>query len=98
MKPSTIFINISRGPVVNQDDLYEALVNKQILAAGIDVTCPEPLPPSHPLYQLENCVITPHIASAETVSRYNLALLAVKNLLSGLNEGLMLHPVDLTHL
>ena len=97
MKSNAILINVSRGPVVNQDDLYEALANRRILAAGIDVTCPEPLPPSHLLYQLENCVITPHIASAETDSRNNLAVLAVKNLLSAVNEGFMQCPVDLTH-
>ena len=98
MKSSAIFINISRGPVVDQDELYEALANRRILAAGIDVTCPEPLPPSHPLYQLENCVITPHIASAETVSRTKLAVLAVNNLLSGVNKGFMQCPVNLSHL
>ncbi|KAI6650920.1 Glyoxylate reductase/hydroxypyruvate reductase-like [Oopsacas minuta] len=98
MKSTAIFINVSRGPVVNQDDLYEALVNKKILAAGIDVTTPEPSPPFHPLYQLDNCVITPHIACAEFESRNNLAILAVKNLLSGINEGAMQTPIDLSHL
>ena len=58
MKPSAIFINCSRGPVVNQQDLCEALKNKVIYAAGLDVTVPEPLPKDHELYTLKNCVIT----------------------------------------
>ena len=98
MKQTAIFINVSRGPVVNQGDLHEALISKTIAAAGIDVTTPEPLPPSHPLYHLDNCVITPHIASAEFESRNNLGILAVNNLLSGVSKGSMQTPVDLSHL
>lgn len=44
-----------RGDVVNQDDLYQALTSGKIAAAGLDVTTPEPLPPSHPLLTLKNC-------------------------------------------
>ena len=65
MKPTAIFINVSRGIVVNQEDLYEALFNKIIRGAGLDVTTPEPLPADHKLHTLNNCVITPHIAWAE---------------------------------
>uniref|UniRef100_A0A7M4F092 Glyoxylate reductase/hydroxypyruvate reductase n=1 Tax=Crocodylus porosus TaxID=8502 RepID=A0A7M4F092_CROPO len=55
MKDTAIFVNTSRGGVVNQDDLYQALVNGQIAAAGLDVTEPEPLPIDHPLFKLKNC-------------------------------------------
>uniref|UniRef100_A0A8C3FIE6 D-isomer specific 2-hydroxyacid dehydrogenase NAD-binding domain-containing protein n=1 Tax=Chrysemys picta bellii TaxID=8478 RepID=A0A8C3FIE6_CHRPI len=55
MKDTAIFINTSRGGVVNQEDLYQALVNGQIAAAGLDVTEPEPLPIDHPLLKLKNC-------------------------------------------
>ncbi|KAJ0050945.1 hypothetical protein NL108_009940, partial [Boleophthalmus pectinirostris] len=55
MKKTSIFINTSRGGVVNQEDLYEALCSGQIAAAGLDVTVPEPLPTSHPLFTLKNC-------------------------------------------
>uniref|UniRef100_A0A8C0IT11 Glyoxylate reductase/hydroxypyruvate reductase n=1 Tax=Chelonoidis abingdonii TaxID=106734 RepID=A0A8C0IT11_CHEAB len=55
MKDTAIFINTSRGGVVNQEDLYQALVNGQIAAAGLDVTEPEPLPTDHPLFKLKNC-------------------------------------------
>lgn len=46
---------VYRGAVVNQEDLYEALANGQIAAAGLDVTTPEPLPTNHPLLTLKNC-------------------------------------------
>ncbi|XP_017709047.1 PREDICTED: glyoxylate reductase/hydroxypyruvate reductase isoform X2 [Rhinopithecus bieti] len=59
MKETAVFVNISRGDVVNQDDLYQALASGQIAAAGLDVTTPEPLPTNHPLLTLKNCGITP---------------------------------------
>ncbi|MGD2079151.1 MAG: D-glycerate dehydrogenase, partial [Chloroflexota bacterium] len=64
MKPTAILINVARGPVVDSAALYDALHEKQIAAAGLDVTDPEPLPPSNPLYDLPNCLIVPHIGSA----------------------------------
>ncbi|KAH0503810.1 Glyoxylate reductase/hydroxypyruvate reductase [Microtus ochrogaster] len=84
MKNTAVFINISRGDVVNQDDLYQALTSGQIAAAGLDVTTPEPLPPSHPLLTLKNCVILPHIGSATYKTRNTMSLLAANNLLAGL--------------
>ncbi|XP_010003838.1 PREDICTED: glyoxylate reductase/hydroxypyruvate reductase [Chaetura pelagica] len=63
MKKTSVFVNTSRGAVVNQEDLYDALANGQIAAAGLDVTTPEPLPTNHPLLSLKNCVILPHIGS-----------------------------------
>ncbi|KAG5286869.1 hypothetical protein AALO_G00019660 [Alosa alosa] len=84
MKDTSIFINTSRGGVVNQEDLYEALSTGQIAAAGLDVTVPEPLPTSHPLFTLKNCVILPHIASASFTTRNAMSSLAANNLLAGL--------------
>uniref|UniRef100_A0AAY4AIE8 Glyoxylate reductase/hydroxypyruvate reductase n=1 Tax=Denticeps clupeoides TaxID=299321 RepID=A0AAY4AIE8_9TELE len=84
MKETSIFINTSRGGVVNQDDLYEALATGQIAGAGLDVTTPEPLPTSHPLFTLKNCVILPHIASASYTTRNAMSVLAANNLLAGL--------------
>lgn len=86
MKESAVFINTSRGGTVDQDALYEALTTGSIAAAGIDVTTPEPLPTDHPLFQLQNCVITPHIASASLQTRTTMAVLAAENLICGL-EG-----------
>ncbi|KAG9486564.1 hypothetical protein GDO78_006761 [Eleutherodactylus coqui] len=84
MKKTAVFINISRGSAVNQEDLYQALVSGQIAAAGLDVTTPEPLPTNHPLLGLKNCVILPHIGSATYSTRNTMAVLAVTNLLKGL--------------
>ena len=84
MKPSAILINAARGPVVNTSALLRALKNGQIRAAGLDVTDPEPLPPDHPLFELDNCLITPHIGSATIQTRKTMALMAIENLKAGL--------------
>ncbi|XP_074061649.1 glyoxylate reductase/hydroxypyruvate reductase [Macrotis lagotis] len=84
MKKTAVFVNISRGDVVNQEDLYQALKNGQIAAAGLDVTSPEPLPTNHPLLSLKNCVILPHVGSATFGTRNTMAVIAVNNLLAGL--------------
>ncbi len=62
MKPSAIFINTCRGPVVDEKALHVALTSGQILAAGLDVMIEEPPPSDHPLFKLENVTITPHMA------------------------------------
>jgi len=84
MKPTAIFINTSRGSVVNQKALYEALKSGQIFAAGLDVTEIEPIPPDDPLLTLDNVIILPHIGSASFATRRNMALMAAENLLAGL--------------
>lgn len=93
MKNSAIFINTSRGALVNQEDLYDALKSGTILAAGLDVTSPEPLPREHPLHTLKNCVITPHIGSATVYARNAMAELAAKNLIAGLKGEKLPSPV-----
>ena len=85
MKKSAIFINTSRGGCVVQEDLHDALVNKEIAAAGLDVTTPEPLPTNSPLLLLDNCTVLPHIGSAETATRADMSVLAAENLLTGLS-------------
>jgi glyoxylate reductase len=84
MKPGAILINTSRGGVVDQGALFEALKNGQLAAAGLDVTDPEPLPMDNPLLTLENLVITPHIASGSRKTRELMAVMAAENLLAGL--------------
>ncbi|XP_018411805.1 PREDICTED: uncharacterized protein LOC108786905 isoform X2 [Nanorana parkeri] len=64
MKPSATLINVSRGPVVDQDALVDALKEGEIKAAALDVTYPEPLPRDHPLLKLSNVIITPHMGTA----------------------------------
>ncbi|XP_070779333.1 glyoxylate reductase/hydroxypyruvate reductase isoform X1 [Enoplosus armatus] len=95
MKNTSVFINTSRGGVVNQEDLYEALSTGQIAAAGLDVTVPEPLPTSHPLFTLKNCVILPHIASASYTTRNAMSALSANNLLLGLRGEPMIKELKL---
>ncbi|KAH7972027.1 glyoxylate reductase/hydroxypyruvate reductase [Rhipicephalus sanguineus] len=85
MKKTAVFINTSRGGVVNQDDLYDALKNKVIRAAAIDVAMPEPLPKDDKLLTLRNLIVTPHIGSAELSVRIKMGFLAVDNVINVLN-------------
>ena len=85
MKKSAIFINGSRGKNVDEKALYEALVHKEILAAGIDVFEKEPVDPSNPLLSLNNIVTLPHIGAATKENERAMSELAAKNLISGLN-------------
>jgi glyoxylate/hydroxypyruvate reductase len=82
MKKNTVFINVARGDIVQQDDLIHALKNNTIYAAGLDVTTPEPLPVDSELNSLPNCFIVPHIASATMQTRGDMAVLAAKNLIA----------------
>lgn len=85
MKSSAVLINVSRGGVVDQKDLFEALQSNTIRAAGLDVTTPEPLPLSDPLFTLKNCVVLPHIGSADIFTREEMCRITVENILAGLN-------------
>ncbi|MEZ6111154.1 MAG: D-glycerate dehydrogenase [Pirellulaceae bacterium] len=87
MKKSAVFINSARGPIHNQADLYTALRDGEIFAAGLDVTEPEPIELNDPLLTLPNCVIAPHIASATVASRNGMADIAADNLLAGLQSA-----------
>ena len=84
MQSDAVFVNTSRGPVVDQDALFAALTSNQIRGAGLDVSEPEPLPSTHPLVALPNCVITPHSASATPRTRFAMSEIATDNLLLGL--------------
>uniref|UniRef100_A0A8C5MJ96 Glyoxylate reductase/hydroxypyruvate reductase n=1 Tax=Leptobrachium leishanense TaxID=445787 RepID=A0A8C5MJ96_9ANUR len=79
MKPTAILINISRGQVVDQDALVEALKNGTIKAAALDVTFPEPLPRDHPLLTMKNILLTPHIGSGTDKTRRRVAQKLVSN-------------------
>ena len=76
MKPSAVFINTARGVVVQQQALVEALENKQIRGAVLDVFWEEPLPANHPLIKMRNVVFTPHIAgsSADVATHQSIML------------------------
>ncbi|NER84102.1 MAG: D-2-hydroxyacid dehydrogenase [Leptolyngbya sp. SIO1D8] len=79
MKPSAFLINTSRGPLINEEDLEQALINGKISGAGLDVLCQEPPIPNHPLFRIPNCLITPHHAWATKESRQRLLDIVVDN-------------------
>lgn len=81
MKETALFINTSRGPVHQQDDLYQALVSGTIWGAGLDVTDPEPMKSDDPLLFLENVAITPHIGSATVQARDEMSRQAALNII-----------------
>ena len=85
MKPTAVFVNTSRGGVVDQKALYEALKSRRIFAAGLDVTEVEPIPQNDPLLTLKNVIILPHIASASDATRRKMAIMAADNLITGLS-------------
>jgi glyoxylate reductase len=82
MKPASIFINTARGGVHNEVDLIDALTNKTILGAGLDVTNPEPMRPDNPLLQMENVCVLPHIGSATIEARNEMSRMAAENIIS----------------
>lgn len=88
MKSSGIFINVARGQTVNEAALYEALQDGTIRAAGLDVFIEEPTPATNPLLTLENVVAVPHIGSATTATRDDMAMLGAKNLIAVLERRL----------
>ncbi len=81
MKSSAIFINTARGGVHNEQDLIDALNNKEIWGAGLDVTNPEPMKADNPLLTMENVCVLPHIGSATVQARDEMARLAALNII-----------------
>ena len=93
MKPGAVLVNSSRGPVVDEGALADALENGRIFAAGLDVY--EEEPKVHPkLLELENVVLAPHIGSASIETRDKMATLAAENLRAVLRGEQPMTPVE----
>ena len=80
MKDGVIILNNSRGPLVVEQDLADALNSGKVYAAGLDVVSTEPIRSNNPLLSAKNCIITPHISWAPKESRQRLMDVAVSNL------------------
>ena len=85
MKDGVMIINNSRGPLIVEADLRDALNSKKVAGAAVDVVSTEPISMDNPLLDADNCIITPHIAWAPKESRQRLMEIAVKNLEAFLN-------------
>ncbi len=94
MKREAILVNAARGPVVDTDALVTALREGTIGGAALDVTDPEPLPADHPLIELPNAIVVPHIASATVATRDRMAQMAARNLLAGIRGQRPPHIVN----
>ena len=95
MKQSAIFVNVSRGTLVDHDALVSALEEGVIKGAGLDVTDPEPLPRDHKLLTFPNVVLTPHIGSATAQTRLKMMQVVVDNIEAVLNDKPMVAEVQL---
>ncbi|HNS62807.1 MAG TPA: D-glycerate dehydrogenase [Anaerolineaceae bacterium] len=94
MKPTAYLINTARGGIVDSEALYDALKFRQIAGAAIDVFETEPIPAHHPILELDNLIITPHIASASKQTRARMAMIAVNNVIAGINGEHLPHCVN----
>ncbi len=86
-KFGVVFVNASRGGLVDHDALLEALHTGQVSDAGLDVTDPEPLPADHPLLNRDDVIVTPHIASSTVVGRQRMLTMALEQVLLVLDGG-----------
>jgi len=86
MKNTAFLINTSRGPVVDQQALYEALKEKRIAGAGLDVFQHEPITSDDPILKLSNVILTPHIGSGTVETRLAMAMMAVDDVIRVLKD------------
>ncbi len=93
MKKTAVLINTGRGPLINESELADALMNNTIAAAGLDVLCEEPPKSDNPLFKCSSCFITPHISWASYDARIRLFNTAYNNLYSFINGS----PVNIVN-
>ena len=94
MKDGVIILNNSRGPLIEEQDLADALKSGKVRAAGLDVVSTEPVKSDNPLLHLDNCIITPHISWAAKESRQRIMDITVENVKAFL-EGNPIHVVNM---
>ena len=94
LKPTAIFVNISRGGTMVMADLTQALIDKRLAGAGLDVADPEPLPPGNPLWHAPHVLITPHISSRSDLPGEGRWIVARENMRRYARGANMLNVVD----
>ncbi|MFB6304627.1 MAG: NAD(P)-dependent oxidoreductase [Haloferacaceae archaeon] len=95
LPPDAVVVNVARGGVVDTDALVDALGRNGIRGAAVDVTDPEPLPPEHPLWRMDNCLITPHVGGSTPRHWDRMADIAAHNVRVVADGGA---PADLRNL
>ena len=93
MKPSVRIINVARGPVINEDDLYQALKDKKIGGAALDVFAQEP-PKNRDFEQLDNCIVTPHLGASTEEAQVEVAVDAAAELVEAIRGTQMSNAVN----
>lgn len=93
MKPKSIFVNTARGGIHNEKDLIQALEEKMIWGAGLDVTNPEPMKRDNPLLNMDSVAVLPHIGSATEETRDAMANLIAENIIAGLDGEKLPYPI-----
>ena len=97
MKPTAIIVNMARGGVVNEQALYEALKNKKIGGACIDVFSKEPVDPKNaPFIGLDNCITTPHLGASTFEAQIEVAKLAAERIVQALNSKIFIDAVNIS--
>jgi D-3-phosphoglycerate dehydrogenase len=95
MKDGVRIINCARGGIVNESDLYQALLSKKVAAAAFDVFEKEPVDPKNPLLTLENFICTPHLGAATTEAQENVALAIAEQIVDYLVHGVIRNAANL---
>ena len=97
MEPHAWIVNVARGGHIVTEDLVWALENNIIGGAALDVTDPEPLPPSHPLWSLPNCIITPHVGNTPEMAIPLLSTRIQENVRRYMRDEELIGLVDVRH-
>ncbi|HHI96422.1 MAG TPA: phosphoglycerate dehydrogenase [Thermodesulfatator atlanticus] len=95
MKDGVMFIHCARGGIVNEKDLYEAMVSGKVAGAALDVFEEEPPPPDYPLFKLENFICTPHLGASTVEAQKNVALAIASQVVDFLVHGVVRNAVNM---
>ena len=93
MKNGAYLVNTSRGALVDEKALYDALVSGKITAAGLDVYEKEPVTADNPLFGLENNVLAPHVSALSFETNYNGGIICAESIVQVYNGGKPLYPL-----